>query len=304
MTDKIPELTLEGVDFEAAVPTLTLTPEAPEAPVVEEEKKIEPVELDERLLTEEERKAVEEFSKKIDIRDTNMILQYGAAAQKSVASFSENALGSVRNKDLGEIGQDLSQLVVELKGFGGEEKKGLLGLFKKAGNRLESMKAEYSKVEANVEKIAQSLEQHQITLLKDVAMFDQMYELNLKYYKELTMYILAGKKRLEEVRATEVEELRKRAEESGLAEDAQAYNDLVSLCGRFEKKLHDLELTRMVSVQMGPQTRLLQNNDTLMIEKIQSSLVNTIPLWKSQMVLALGLEHGRQATAPRTLSPR
>ena len=300
MTDKIPELTLEGVDFEAAVPTLTLTPEAPEAPVVEEEKKIEPVELDDRLLTEEERKAVEEFSKKIDIRDTNMILQYGAAAQKSVASFSENALGSVRNKDLGEIGQDLSQLVVELKGFGGEEKKGLLGLFKKAGNRLESMKAEYSKVEANVEKIAQSLEQHQITLLKDVAMFDQMYELNLKYYKELTMYILAGKKRLEEVRATEVEELRKRAEESGLAEDAQAYNDLVSLCGRFEKKLHDLELTRMVSVQMGPQTRLLQNNDTLMIEKIQSSLVNTIPLWKSQMVLALGLEHSRQATAAQS----
>ena len=300
MTDKIPELTLEGVDFEAAVPTLTLTPEAPEAPVVEEEKKIEPVELDERLLTEEERKAVEEFSKKIDIRDTNMILQYGAAAQKSVASFSENALGSVRNKDLGEIGQDLSQLVVELKGFGGEEKKGLLGLFKKAGNRLESMKAEYSKVEANVEKIAQSLEQHQITLLKDVAMFDQMYELNLKYYKELTMYILAGKKRLEEVRATEVEELRKKAEESGLAEDAQAYNDLVNLCNRFEKKLHDLELTRMVSVQMGPQTRLLQNNDTLMIEKIQSSLVNTIPLWKSQMVLALGLEHSRQATAAQS----
>ena len=300
MTDKIPELTLEGVDFEAAVPTLTLTPEAPEAPVVEEEKKIEPVEMDERLLTEEERKAVEEFSKKIDIRDTNMILQYGAAAQKSVASFSENALGSVRNKDLGEIGQDLSKLVVELKGFGEEERKGLFGLFKKAGKSIEAMKAEYSKVEANVEKIAQSLEQHQITLLKDVAMFDQMYELNLKYYKELTMYILAGKKRLEEVRATEVEELRKRAEESGLAEDAQAYNDLVSLCGRFEKKLHDLELTRMVSVQMGPQTRLLQNNDTLMIEKIQSSLVNTIPLWKSQMVLALGLEHSRQATAAQS----
>ena len=300
MTDKIPELTLEGIDLDAAVPTLTLTPEAPEAPVVEEEKKIDPVEMDERLLTEEERKAVEEFSKKIDIRDTNMILQYGAAAQKSVASFSENALGSVRNKDLGEIGQDLSQLVVELKGFGGEEKKGLLGLFKKAGNRLESMKAEYSKVEANVEKIAQSLEQHQITLLKDVAMFDQMYELNLKYYKELTMYILAGKKRLEEVRATEVEELRKKAEQSGLAEDAQAYNDLVNLCNRFEKKLHDLELTRMVSVQMGPQTRLLQNNDTLMIEKIQSSLVNTIPLWKSQMVLALGLEHSRQATAAQS----
>ena len=300
MSDKIPELTLEGVNFEEAVPTLTLTPEAPETPVVEEEKVIVPVEMDERLLTEEERKAVEEFSKKIDIRDTNMILQYGAAAQKSVASFSENALGSVRNKDLGEIGQDLSKLVVELKGFGEEERKGLFGLFKKAGKSIEAMKAEYSKVEANVEKIAQSLEQHQITLLKDVAMFDQMYELNLKYYKELTMYILAGKKRLAEVRATEVEELRKKAEESGLAEDAQAYNDLVNLCNRFEKKLHDLELTRMVSVQMGPQTRLLQNNDTLMIEKIQSSLVNTIPLWKSQMVLALGLEHSRQATAAQS----
>ena len=299
MTDKIPELTLEGIDLEQAVPTLTLTPDVPEDPVVEE-KKIEPVEMDERLLTEEERKAVEEFSHKIDIRDTNMILQYGAAAQKSVADFSENALGNVRSKDLGEIGQDLSQLVVELKGFGGEEKKGILGLFKKAGNRLESMKAEFSKVEANVDKIAQSLEQHQITLLKDVAMFDQMYELNLKYYKELTMYILAGKKRLAEVRATEVEELRKKAEASGLAEDAQAYNDLVNLCNRFEKKLHDLELTRMVSVQMGPQTRLLQNNDALMLEKIQSSLVNTIPLWKSQMVLALGLEHGRQATAAQS----
>ena len=300
MTDKIPELTLESAAFEEAIPTLTLTPEAPEAPVVEEEKKIEPVEMDEKLLTEEERKAVEEFSKKIDIRDTNMILQYGAAAQKSVAGFSENALNNVRSKDLGVIGEDLSQLVVELKGFGGEEKKGLFGLFKKAGNRLETMKAQYSKVEANVDKIAESLEQHQITLLKDVAMFDQMYELNLKYYKELTMYILAGKKRLEEVRATEVEELRKKAETTGLAEDAQAYNDLVNLCGRFEKKLHDLELTRMISIQMGPQTRLLQNNDTLMIEKIQSSLVNTIPLWKSQMVLALGLEHSRQATAAQS----
>ena len=299
MTDKIPELTLEGMKLEEEVPTLTLTPDVPEEPVVEE-KKIEPVEMDERLLTEEERKAVEEFSHKIDVRDTNMILQYGAAAQKSVASFSENALSNVRSKDLGEIGEDLSQLVVELKGFGDEEKKGLLGIFKKAGNRLETMKAQFSKVEANVDKIAQSLEQHQITLLKDVAMFDQMYELNLKYYKELTMYILAGKKRLEEVRATEVEELRKKAEASGLAEDAQAYNDLVNLCNRFEKKLHDLELTRMVSVQMGPQTRLLQNNDTQMLEKIQSSLVNTIPLWKSQMVLALGLEHSRQATAAQS----
>ena len=296
----MPELTLEPAAAAAEMPTLTLTPEAPEVPQAEE-KKVEPVEMDERLLNEEEKKAVEEFSHKIDIRDTNMILQYGAAAQKSVASFSENALNNVRTKDLGTVGDELSRLVVELKGFGAkEEKKGLAGLFKKAGNRLESMKAEYSKVEANVDKIAQSLENHQITLLKDVAMFDQMYELNLKYYKELTMYILAGKKRLEEVRGGELEELRKKAEESGLAEDAQAYNDLVNLCNRFEKKIHDLELTRVVSVQMGPQTRLLQNNDTLMIEKIQSSLVNTIPLWKSQMVLALGMEHSRQATAAQS----
>ena len=284
MTDNMmPELTLEPTAAAEAVPQLTLEPTAPEVPEPEE-KKIEPVEMDEKLLTDEEKKAVEEFSHKIDVRDTNMILQYGAAAQKSVAGFSESALNNVRSKDLGEIGQDLSRLVVELK----------------AGNRLESMKAQYGKVEANVEKIAQSLEQHQITLLKDVAMFDQMYELNLKYYKELTMYILAGKKRLEEVRSGELEELRKKAEQSGTAEDAQAYNDLVNLCNRFEKKIHDLELTRMVSVQMGPQTRLLQNNDTLMIEKIQSSLVNTIPLWKSQMVLALGLEHSRQATAAQS----
>ena len=300
MTDNMtPELTLDPNPAAAAetVPQLTLTPEAPEPPKVEE-KKAEPVEMDDKLLSDEEKKAVEEFSHKINIRDTNMILQYGAAAQKSVAGFSESALNNVRSKDLGEVGQNLSQLVVELKGFGeGEEKKGFMGLFKKAGNRLETMKAQYSKVEANVDKIAQSLEQHQITLLKDVAMFDQMYELNLKYYKELTMYILAGKKRLEEVRTGELEELRLKAEKSGLAEDAQAYNDLMNLCNRFEKKIHDLELTRMVSVQMGPQTRLLQNNDTLMIEKIQSSLVNTIPLWKSQMVLALGMEHSRQATA-------
>ena len=304
MTDNMmPELTLTpDTDAAAAVavPELTLTPNAPEIPQ-EEEKKIEPVAMDESLLTEEERVAVDAFSKKIDIRDTNQVLQYGAAAQKSVASFSENALNNVRNKDMGEIGDDLSRLVVELKGFGeDEEKKGLKGLFKKAGNKLEIMKAQYSKVEANVDKIAQNLENHQITLLKDVAMFDQMYELNLKYYKELTMYIIAGKKRLAEVRSGELEELRKKAEASGLAEDAQAYNDYAQKCDRFEKKLHDLELTRMVSLQMGPQTRLLQNNDTLMVEKIQSSLVNTIPLWKSQMVLALGMEHSRQATAAQS----
>ena len=259
------------------------------------------MELDDSMLSEAEKKAVEEFSKKIDVMDSNLILQYGAAAQKNVAGFSENALASVRTKDLGEIGKSLSELVVELKNFGEEEeKKGLFGKFKKAGNRLETMKAQYSKVETNVDKIARELEQHQVTLLKDVAMFDQMYELNLKYYKELTMYILAGKKKLQEVRENELPALRAKAEQTGAQEDAQRYNDLVQMCERFEKKLHDLELTRMISIQMGPQTRLLQNNDTLMVEKIQSSLVNTIPLWKSQMVLALGMEHGRQATAAQS----
>ena len=303
--NKIPELTLEPTAAATAVPELTLETAipTPAAPAPETAKKeAEPVEMDERLLTEEEKKAVEEFSKKIDIGDSNLVLQYGAAAQKNIASFSESALNSVRAKDLGEIGKSLSDLVVELKGFGQEEeeKKGLFGLFKKGGNKIESLKAQYSKVETNVDKIAHELEQHQVTLLKDVAMFDQMYELNLKYYKELTMYILAGKKRLAAVRAGELEELRKQAEASGAQEDAQRYNDMVQMCERFEKKLHDLELTRMISIQMGPQTRLLQNNDTLMVEKIQSSLVNTIPLWKSQMVLALGMEHSRQATAAQS----
>ena len=253
------------------------------------------------MLTEEERKMVDDFSKKIDITDTQLVLQYGSAAQKSVASFSESALSSVRTKDLGEVGDTLSDLVVELKDFGEEEDKGgIFGFFKKAGNKMETMKAQYSKAEANVEKITRELEQHQVRLMKDIAMFDQMYELNLKYYKELTMYIIAGKKRLAEVRANDVEELRKKAEASGAAEDAQAYNDMVQMCDRFEKKLHDLELTRMVSIQMGPQTRMLQNNDMLMVEKIQSSLVNTIPLWKSQMVLALGLENSRKATAAQS----
>ena len=291
----MPELTLNPTAAAVEMPTLTTAPAAPEVAV--EKPQAEPVVLDDSMLTEEEKQQVEEFSHKIDVRDTNLVLQYGAAAQKSVADFSQSALNNVRNKDMGEIGEDLSRLVVELKGFGAaEEAKGLKGLFKKAGNRVETMKAQYNKVEANVDKIAQNLESHQIVLLKDVAMFDQMYALNLKYYTELTMYILAGKKRLQEVREGELVQLREKAQKSGLAEDAQAANDLENLCQRFEKKLHDLELTRMVSIQMGPQTRLLQNNDTLMIEKIQSSLVNTIPLWKSQMVLALGMEHSRQAT--------
>ena len=305
--NNMPELTLTPDTAQAAaVPELTLEPAAPAtpaAPAPEPAKpEVTPVQMDDDLLSDAEKKAVEEFSRKIDIMDSNIILQYGAAAQKNVAAFSENALSSVRTKDLGEVGKSLSELVVELKGFGEEEeeKRGLFGMFKKTGNRLESMKAQYAKVESNVDKIARELEQHQVTLLKDVAMFDQMYELNLKYYKELTMYILAGKKKLADVRANELPALKAKAEQSGTQEDAQAYNDKVQMCERFEKKLHDLELTRMISIQMGPQTRLLQNNDTLMVEKIQSSLVNTIPLWKSQMVLALGLEHGRQATAAQS----
>ena len=300
MTDNMmPELTLDAA-AEPAVPELTLDGAAAPAQSETEKKAAEPVKIDESMLTDAEKKAVEEFSRKIDINDTNLILNYGAAAQKSVASFSENALSSVRNKDLGEIGETLSSLVVEVKGFGKEEKKGLFGAFQKQKNKLDIMRAQYGKAEASVNRIVAELEKHQVTLMKDIAMFDQMYELNLKYYKELTMYIIAGKKRLEEVRAGELEELRKKAEETGSAEDAQKYNDMVQQCNRFEKKLHDLELTRMVSLQMGPQTRLLQNNDTLMVEKIQSSLVNTIPLWKSQMVLALGMEHGRQATAAQS----
>ena len=309
MTDDknlMPELTLEPTQAAAeAVPELTLDPSAPAtpaAPAAEPEKPAaEPVKLDDSLLSDAEKRAVEDFAKKIDITDSNMILQYGAAAQKNVAGFSENALNSVRTKDLGEVGKSLSELVVELKGFGEEEeKKGLFGLFKKTGSKIEAMKAQYAKVESNVDKIARELEQHQVTLLKDVAMLDQMYELNLKYYKELTMYILAGKKKLEQVRSQDLPALKAKAEQTGAQEDAQAYNDMAQMCERFEKKLHDLELTRIISVQMGPQTRLIQNNDTLMVEKIQSSLVNTIPLWKSQMVLALGLEHSRQATAAQS----
>ena len=303
--NQIPELTLDPSAVQQAasipVPELTLEPAATPAAPEPEKPEVKPVELDDSMLSEAEKKAVEEFSKKIDVMDSNLILQYGAAAQKNVAGFSESALASVRTKDLGEVGKSLSELVVELKGFGEEEeKKGLFGKFKKAGNKLEVMKAQYSKVESNVDKIVRELEQHQVTLMKDVAMFDQMYELNLKYYKELTMYILAGKKKLADVRENELPALRAKAEQTGAQEDAQRYNDLVQMCERFEKKLHDLELTRMISIQMGPQTRLLQNNDTLMVEKIQSSLVNTIPLWKSQMVLALGMEHGRQATAAQS----
>ena len=297
----MPELTLNADAAKVETPTLTLGME-PEAPAVEPAKpEVKPVVIDDSMLTEAEKKVVDDFSKKIDLSDSQMVLQYGVAAQKGVASFSESALNNVRTKDLGEVGDTLSSLVVELKNFGQEEEeKGLFGFFKKAGNRMETMKTQYAKAEVNVDKICRELEQHQRVLMKDIAMFDQMYDLNLKYYKELTMYIIAGKKRLAEVQSTQLEELLQKAERTGAQEDAQAYNDLVQMCNRFEKKLHDLELTRMVSIQMGPQTRMLQNNDTLMVEKIQSSLVNTIPLWKSQMVLALGLENSRKATAAQS----
>ena len=316
--DMTPHLTLtpEADAAAAAVPaapeapTLTLDPDAAaqEAapvqgePVLSEEERqkqrdANAVKLDESMLTEAERKMVDEFAQKIDVTDSSVVLQYGAAAQKNIASFSENALNSVRTKDLGEVGEALSSLVVELKGFGQEEDEGgIFGFFKKKRDKLEAMKASYAKAEVNVDKIVRALENHQVVLMKDIAMLDQMYELNTKYYKELTMYIIAGKKRLEYLRTHDLEDLKQKAAKSGSQEDAQAYNDFANLCSRFEKKLHDLELTRMISVQMGPQTRLLQNNDTLMLEKIQSSLVNTIPLWKSQMVRALGLEHSRQAT--------
>jgi uncharacterized protein YaaN involved in tellurite resistance len=286
-----------------AAPSLTLDPGAgasAQASAASTAADVNSVTLDESMLTPEERKMVEDFSQKIDLKDSSVVLQYGAAAQKNIAGFSENALNSVRTKDLGQVGSALSSLVVELKGVGQEEKKGIFGFVQKKKNDLEAMKAQYSKVESNVEKIVGMLEGHQVTLMKDIAMLDQMYDLNTKYYKELTMYILAGKKRLNYVRANELEQLRQKATASGTQEDAQSYNDLANLCSRFEKKIHDLELTRMISIQMGPQTRLIQNNDALMLEKIQSSLVNTIPLWKSQMVLALGLEHSRQATAAQS----
>lgn len=301
-----PELTLTpNLEGAAAIeaPALTLDPTAAETAVQQADEAVRDanaVQLDESVLSEAERKIVADFAEKIDVTDSNLVLQYGAAAQKNIAGFSESALSKVRTKDLGEVGKDLAGLVGELEHFGQEEKGGIFGFFQKKKNDISALKAQYAKAETNVNKIIEVLEGHQVTLMKDVAMLDQMYSLNTKYYKELTMYILAGKKKLEAVRTGELEELRKRATASGSQEDAQAYNDLANMCNRFEKKLHDLELTRIVSIQMGPQVRLIQNNDALMLEKIQSSLVNTIPLWKSQMVLALGMENSRQATAAQS----
>ena len=282
------------MDEKTYVPSLTLNPtqaaaqEAPAAPqlVVEEEKPaVEPEKLDIDRLSPEEQAAVREFAKQIDVTDTNLVLSYGAAAQKNIADFSGAALGKVRTKDMGEVGDMLTSLVVELKDLDydeAEQKKGFLGLFKKASRSLEETKAKFDKAEVNVDKITQQLQNHQVVLAKDIASLDRMFELNQAYFKELTMYIIAGKLRIQELREKDLAELRAKAEKSGLPEDAQAVNDFTNLIGRFEKKLHDLELTRTISLQMSPQIRMIQNNDLLMTEKIQTAIVNTIPLWKSQ----------------------
>ena len=275
------------------IPTLTLDGVEEEKPVAEEKKEEEQPEVQ---LTPEEQKVVDDFAEKIDITSSALVMQYGSGAQKKIANFSDTALANVRTKDLGEVGDEIANRVVELKSFdAGEEEKGFLGFFKKQANRLDGMKARYDKAEVNVNKIASSLEGHQVQLMKDIVMLDKLYETNLAYHKELSMYILAGKKRLKRERETTLEELKAKAQRSGLPEDAQAANDFAQQCDSFEKKLHDLELTRMVSVQMAPQIRLVQNNDRLMAEKIQSTIVNTIPLWKSQMVLALGVAHSADA---------
>ena len=275
------------------IPTLTLDGVEEEKPVAPEKKEEEQPEV---RLTPEEQKVVDDFAEKIDITSSALVMQYGSGAQKKIANFSDTALANVRTKDLGEVGDEIANLVVELKSFdAGEEEKGFLGFFKKQANRLDGMKARYDKAEVNVNKIASSLEGHQVQLMKDIVMLDKLYETNLAYHKELSMYILAGKKRLKRERETTLEELKAKAQRSGLPEDAQAANDFAQQCDSFEKKLHDLELTRMVSVQMSPQIRLVQNNDRLMAEKIQSTIVNTIPLWKSQMVLALGVAHSADA---------
>jgi len=279
------------------VPTLVFGEivEEKDIPVVVEQKEVPQETLNESMLTDEERKMVDEFSTQIDLYNSNAVLQYGVGTQKKMADFSGDALNNVKTKDLGEIGDMLSGVVAELKDFD-EEQKGFLGLFKKSSNKIENLKAKYSKAETNITKITDALEQHQVTLLKDIAMLDKMYDMNLGYFKELSMYILAGKKKLQQTRENELPALYEKAKTSGLPEDAQAAKDLEDLCNRFEKKVHDLELTRMVSVQTAPQIRLVQNSDTMMVEKIQSTIVNTIPLWRSQMVLALGVSHAEEAS--------
>ena len=278
-----------------AAPVLTLEPFKEEETAVQvvEEKEVV---VEEPVLTPEEQAAVTAFANQIDLTNSNMILQYGAGTQKKMADFSENALDKVRSKDLGEVGALLTDVVAELKDFDvDEEEKGFFGLFKKTTNKLEKMKLQYAKAETNINQITNVLESHQVQLMKDISVLDKMYELNLTYFKELSMYILAGKQKLEDVRNGELQSLIQKAQISGLPEDAQAARDLEAMCTRFEKKIHDLELTRTISMQTAPQIRLVQNNDTMMVEKIQSTIVNTIPLWKSQMVIALGVEHSTQA---------
>ena len=281
---------------EATTPTLTLDPfqEVKDAEIIDLGN-AEPAGLNDSVLTPEEKQMVNDFAKQIDFNNSTAILQYGAGTQKKMADFSGNALEKVRSKDLGEIGDLLGNVVVELKGFNANEEKGFLGLFKKGKNKIEAMKVKYNKVEANVDKIVQVLEGHQVTLLKDIAVMDKMYEANMTYFKELTMYILAGKQKLEEVRSGELMMLVNRARMSNLPEDVQAAKDLESKCDRFEKKIYDLELTRTISIQTAPQIRMVQGNNTMMVEKIQSTIVNTIPLWKNQMVLALGIAHSNEA---------
>lgn len=276
-------------------PELVFEPFQNESPVVKVEE-VQKEKIEDIPLTDEEKKMVDQFVEKINLRDSNSILQYGVGAQKKIADFSETALDNVRTKDLGEIGDILSNVVYELKNFeDAEEQKGILGLFKKGKNKITQMKVKYAKVEENINKMCETLEKHQIQLLKDIAMLDKMYEINKVYFKELSMYILAGKKKLQKLEQEELPKLQAKAKASGLPQDAQEVNDFIALCNRFEKKIHDLELTKMISLQMAPQIRLIQNNDALMSEKIQSTIVNTIPLWKSQIVLALGVAHSSNA---------
>lgn len=288
----------EFKDFEAEAPVLTLEPdltdEKDEVTAKEPEKTEEPA-IEEPVLSPQEQKMVDDFAAKIDIENTNQILQFGAGTQKKMADFSDAALENVRTQDLGKVGDLLANVVGELKDFDAAEEKGLFGFFKKQTARVDTLKNRYTKAEGNVAKITETLEQHQMRLMKDSAVLDKMYDQNLAYFKELSMYILAGKKKLQAVRDGQLRELQQKAATSGLPEDAQAASDLENKCGRFEKKLHDLELTRTISMQTAPQIRMIQNNDTTMIEKIQTTIVNTIPLWKSQMVLALGIAHSTEA---------
>ena len=281
---------------EETIPSLTLEPDLNDAPeLAVAEKTAMQQTQPEAALTPEEQKIVDDFAAKIDVENTTQILQYGAGTQKKMADFSDTALENVRTQDLGEVGDLITSVVGELKGFDEEEEKGLFGFFRKQANKLETMKARYAKAETNVEKISDALQQHQVRLMKDSAVLDKMYEQNLAYFKELTMYILAGKQKLEQVRSTKLRQLEETAQRTGLAEDAQAARDLSEKCLRFEKKIHDLELTRAISIQTAPQIRMIQNNDNVMVEKIQTTLVNTIPLWKNQMVLALGIAHSTEA---------